>query len=177
MRTSIVFLILAFYSSLAITGGDTENSLPVKGKEAIKLCMMKYTALTGEAMPEEIDRVYIDVFQDSYSVAFVHGAVGTFEKRSLDYKSVLVCAVSDGEIDLMEEPMKDALFKRPGYDTFEDYEEYEKGSVTELLYKRVNGQFEYCCSQPFDEKNIDKNNPNFPWGDKSKNGSTRIRVG
>ena len=159
MRNFIPLLLL-LYCSQAVTGGETEDAMARRGSDEITLCVTEYTRLTGEPIPHEIERVYIDVFKNLDILAFTEGAVGTFGKIILPYRSHLVCTVKQGEVlELLA-----AMFTLLEVDKAEDeiskaYKEYHAGTVFELLYLRVDDRFEFCCAQPFDEKNIDKHNP------------------
>lgn len=158
MRRFIPILIW-FYCSQAAPVGEAEDALSIRGHEELTLCMTEYTRLTGGPIADEIDRVYIHVFNDLDGILFTEGAVGTFGKRSPTYASWLGCTVKNGEMVHLELTMRTTLFKTLDYNIFEGYEEYHEGTVIELLYLRVNGRFEFCCSQPFDVNNIDKHNP------------------
>lgn len=147
------------YCSLAVTGGRTEDALSRRGYDEIALCVAEYTRLAGAPIPDGIDRVYIDVFKNIDMLAFTEGAVGTFGKRSATYRSHLVCTVKQGEVLKLSAPFRLPWVDKAGDDISEAYKEYHEGTVVELLYLRVDDRFEFCCSQPFDEKNIDKHNP------------------
>lgn len=158
MRSFIPLLVL-LYCSQAVTGDETEGPLPMQGSKQITLCKAEYTRLTGSPIADEIDRVYIHVFNNLDGLLFTNGAVGTFDKRSPAYASWLSCAVKKGEVVSLVEPFTRRLIHDSDNVISEAYKEYHEGTVIELLYLRVNDRFEFCCSQPFDVNNIDKRNP------------------
>lgn len=158
MRSLILFAVV-LYGSSAVTGEKAENALSMRGYEQITLCMTEYTRLAGKPIADEIDRVYIHVFKNLDGLLFTKGAVGTFGKRSPTYASWLGCAVKKGEIVSLKEPFTRILVRDSGNEVSKAYKEYHEGTVIELLYLRDGDRFEFCCSQPFDEKNIDKHNP------------------
>ncbi len=131
----------------------------IDSEGVIGLCSQKIEQLTGKPLSDDIDNIYVNIFNRGYAVSFMHGALGTFEKIGPDSRTVWACAVVQNKVIHLSAPLKDALIDEPGSDSFEDYSE----NVIEVLFKRDNGSFKYCCSQPFDEKNIEKNNPGFPW--------------
>ncbi|MCY4362923.1 MAG: hypothetical protein OXE42_12190 [Gammaproteobacteria bacterium] len=158
MRIFIPILMLC-YCSQAVPGGEAEDALSIRGYEELTLCVTEYKRLTGEPIADEIDRAYIDVFKNLDVVAFTEGAVGTFGKRSPTYRSHVVCAVKQGEVVDLTAPLMQLWVDKSGDDISEANKEYQEGTVIELLYLRDGDRFEFCCSQPFDEKNIDKHNP------------------
>lgn len=158
MRSFIPLLVL-LYCSQAVTGSEAEDALVIRGHDEIALCVAEYTRLAGESISDEIDRVYINVFKNLDGLSFTRGAVGTFGKRSPTYRSHVVCSVKNGEVVDLQGSNWEILVNRSGSDITEAYKEYDEGTVMELLYLRIGDRFEFCCSQPFDEKNIDKHNP------------------
>lgn len=134
------------------------NAHKINAKEVIDICIDRITQLTGKESLEDADHIYVDIFPKGYMVAFTKGEVGTFSKRSKNYRQILACGVSENQIVFLGSPLKDALIDRMRNYPFDDYDE----DVMELLFKLKNGTFEFCCSQKFDEKNIKKNNPDYP---------------
>ena len=112
-----------------------------------------------------MNQIYVDVFESGHSVAFTHGAVGTFGKRSLEYNSLWGCGITEGKIVFLSNfksvEIIDELRKYPFNDYTQDVKEY-------LFLKNESGVFEFCCVQNFDENNIDKHNPNFFDGKKNQ---------
>lgn len=162
MKFLTIILILAF-------GAGCQN-LAVKNTESsyenvLSYCLEEISKRTGAPLSPKADQAYLQYDKKGYFVAFTHGALGTFGKRSLDYSLVMGCAVvTEPKMKLvyLGQPMKDTLVEEPEMNQLETNPE---GS-TEILFIREDGKFKYCCSQPFDEKNIEKHNPNFPWNGK-----------
>lgn len=117
--------------------------------------------MTGEPLSSKADQAYLYADDRGYWIDFTHGSLGTFGERSLDHSVVISCAVlkePNLKLVYLGGPMKDPLVQEPERDQFDSPE-----GATEVLFKREDGQFKYCCSQLFDERNLDKHNPNFPW--------------
>lgn len=160
-------LIRTLILSFILFGISCANSIDVEdskvfGIEALSFCINEVKKITGKDLSPEINMAYIDVFPDGYTVGFTRGSVGTFGKRSRNYSMILACGVST------RDGMKLAVLRPQGEDLFNDknnlppYENF-KEEVIEIMFRRDGKEFKYCCSQNFDEKNIKKNNPDFPW--------------
>lgn len=128
--------------------------LPDRSLEAIDRCLSDMVSRTGRALSLEADRAYVYVRRDTYWIYFTHGDSGTFGGRSDDYRTLLTCGIVRGRsprVVFLGEPMADPVFDDPDRDAFVTPE----GS-TELLFRRTQGAFDFCCSQPFDRNNIDQ---------------------
>lgn len=157
-RASIVITILVF--GVACAPPDSAG-LKAQHEKVIGYCLSEVERLTGKPLSSKADRAYLQDDRTGYVVYFTHGTIGTFGERSLDYSVVMSCAaLKEPRLKLvyLGKPQEDPLVQEPEEDQFDSPE----GSI-EVLFKRESGRFEYCCSQPFDEKNIEKNNPDFPW--------------
>lgn len=157
IRLGVITLLFLSVTACSSLSGKS-NSINMS-QEALLICINKIEDLGGGKLSEEVDNIYVDVFSKGYTLSFSSGAIGSFGKRSPDSKTVWACAVTENRVVYLGAPLKDALIDEPGSDSLEDYSE----NVIEVRFKRDNGSFKYCCSQPFDEKNIEKNNPGFPW--------------
>ena len=161
MRSFILFATIIVWFPFAVASGGAGDALSKRGYDEIALCMTEYTRLAGEPIADAIDRVYVHVFNNLDGLLFTSGAVGTFGKRSPAYASYLGCDVQNGEVVSMSESFTRFLIDDVDDVISDAYEEYHEGTVIELLYLRVDGRFEFCCSQPFDADNIDKHNPDM----------------
>jgi len=160
MRNHFLTLLLITFCS-SCTSLDVADTDAILGAEsAIASCINKLEYLAKRPSLEQVDHIYVDVFAGGYTLSFSNGAIGTFGKRSLALKIIWACGVSNNKVVFLGTFLKDPLIDDMDRYDFENYDE----EVTEILFKRVGNEFEYCCSQKFDEKNIDKHNPDFPWG-------------
>lgn len=125
---------------------------------AITSCMSKSAAFGEQAaVRRKADNAYVYARDGAYWVYFTRGSAGTFEPRSADYEVLMVCGVivsSRHRITFLGEPLKEPLIDIAGRDLF-----LSPVGSTELLFRRANGHFGYCCSQQFDVRNFEKNNP------------------
>ena len=163
MRNISLPLALVLLMTVSCATNGTADISSSVGEKVVKLCADDVSRLLGEDSLSEADRAYVYVFKNGYDVSFTRGAVGTFGTRSYEYKQVLACGVSGDKVVFLGAPLKDAIIDNLVDHPYENYDD----EVVELLFRKVDGNFKYCCSQKFDEKNIEKNNPDFPW-DKGK---------
>ncbi|WHI49938.1 hypothetical protein P3339_15960 [Microbulbifer sp. MLAF003] len=129
--------------------------------QVLDYCLEEVEGLTGKPLSPKADQAYLYADGKGYWIDFTHGSLGTFGERSLDHSVVISCAVlKEPSLKLvyLGRPLKDPLLQEPEMDQFGSPE-----GATEVLFKREDGQFKYFRSQLFDEKNIEKHNPNFPW--------------
>lgn len=157
VRLCFAILLIITCTACSSVGFSSSIFLPAQG--AMALCIDEIEGLTKKELSADIDHVYIDVFLGGYTLSFSDGAIGSFGKRSHRTRTVWACAVTQNKVVYLGAPLRDALIDMMDSYSFENYEE----DVEELLFKRGDNGFEYCCSQAFDEKNIEKNNPGFPW--------------
>ncbi|MBL4827097.1 MAG: hypothetical protein JKY66_05185 [Spongiibacteraceae bacterium] len=160
-----LLIILVLFSTVSCTS-VISSSLQESGLEVIQHCISETEKYTNQAFSPQVDRAYVHVLKDGYWVIFMHGRLGTFGKIGANSKTIWSCAVLDNSDSLnivfLGAPLTNDLVNKPSEIPNENEE-----NITELLFNRVGDRFEYCCSQKFDEKNIDKHNPDFPW-DKNK---------
>ena len=123
---------------------------------ALLVCQSALEKITPAASLEETDNVYVHKFDTGYTVLFSHGAVGTFGKRN-QQKSIGSCSVANGKIVTAENHSSPSLSNELKDEKIEDYSQ----DVKEYLFVREGDDFKFCCMQDFDEKNIEKHNPNF----------------
>ena len=149
------FLVVVFCCSCAVSGVER---LKVDGTEVLNLCSSKIEQLTGKPLSNEVDNAYVFIFNRDYQILFMHGTLGTFEKFSPDSRTIWSCSVTQNKVVGLGAPLKDPLVDLEDIDSLEDFSE----DVIEVRFKREKGTFKYCCSQKFDEKNIEKLNPGYP---------------
>lgn len=122
-------------------------------EQSIRFCVNEYVRLSGNTLSDEVDKAYVHVSLNRFGVLFVRGEVGTFGKRTSNYKAYLNCDVvaSAGllKIYYLGSFMSDPLIKDPDADTI-DHNFYEK-KVKELLYKRSGDKFIFVAGQNFVE--------------------------
>lgn len=97
----------------AITGNAGEIDL--RGSRDIEYCMGNLDAHASSQTLIEADQAYVYLSEKVDWVIFSKGAVGTFGKRSLSYKTVMSCAVSPGtpgEVIFLGAPLKDAIINQ-----------------------------------------------------------------
>jgi hypothetical protein len=127
-------------------------SVSQQSLQAIHSCLGESREKTGRPLAGEADRAYVYARGGSWWIYFTHGDSGTFGHRSDDYRILLTCGVtrtSGLTVVFLGETMQDPIIdlpKRPYFVTPE-------GS-TELMFRREEGAFQYCCSQPFDRHNV-----------------------
>jgi len=156
----LTLLLIIFCSSCASL--DVADADAILGAEsAIASCINKLEYLAKRPSLEQVDHIYIDVFTGGYTLSFFSGALGSFGKIGLDSRTIWACGVSDNKVVFLGAPLRDPLIDDMDRYDFENYDE----DVIEILFKRVGNEFEYCCSQKFDEKNIYKHNPDPPWNE------------
>ena len=129
------------------------------GLKALEFCSDQIEQITGKHLSPEVDRAYIEVFPNGYTVGFTHGTAGTFGRRSADYKMILACGVSTyqgAKLAVLRAPLEEDFYN--DQKNLPDYQDFS-GEVTEILFNRIGGTFKYCCSQAFDPKNIERHNP------------------
>ncbi|HEX7061820.1 MAG TPA: hypothetical protein VF200_07595 [Woeseiaceae bacterium] len=135
-----------------LTACAAAPSAPQQSFQAIRLCLGESKARTGRALAGDADRAYVYARGGSWWIYFTRGDSGTFGYRSDDYRILLTCGVTGTSgltVVFLGETMQDPIIdlpKRPNFVTPE-------GS-TELMFRRDNGAFQYCCSQPFDRHNV-----------------------
>lgn len=149
--------------SIALCACTTMSSkeMETRAYQILDFCLEQVVSMTGNAISAEADRAYLHVDKRYSWAIFSHGAVGTFGERSLDAKIVLSCGVLNGppmRVVFMGVPLEYPLIDELG----QEYVDSPEGAI-EFLFKRKGEKFEYCCSQPFDEDNFYKHNPDFPW--------------
>lgn len=140
---------------------DGSASSRAQSISALDFCLQAASEFPEARISPEVDQAYVYMLEEGFWVYFTHGAMGTFGKRSHDYYVDLSCAVLTGPpLDLVHlgRPLEDAVVNEPRRNYFEDPE----GTI-EVLFRRNDESFEYCCSQTFNEANIYKSNPHFPW--------------
>ena len=153
-----ISVILFFPMGAQCDSSSAADSLPVAGTNTLTACIRSVEDMLGKTILRTADHAYIYVFRNGYNVYFAQNAIGAFGVKSKEYKPVVTCGVTGGEVVYLKEPRKEAVIES-GYPLYE----YNRQGVVELLFKRkMNGEFEYCCSQLFDEQNIKKNNPDDP---------------
>jgi len=161
MRNHFLNLLLIAFCSSCANLDVVDSDAILEAESVIASCISKLEHLTKHSSMEQVDRIYVYVFEGGYLLSFSNGAIGTFGKRSLTLKTIWACGVSDNKVVFLGAFFRDPLIDDMDRYDFENYDE----DVTEILFKRVGDEFEYCCSQKFDEKNIDKHNPDFPWNE------------
>lgn len=158
------YFLLAFFLGLCMSCAMTvahsgTDAYRLTAERVIDACIDRVTEFAGRELLSDVDHVYVEVFSNGHMVSFSMGAVGTFGKRSRDYRQVVACGVSEDQIVFLGQPLRDAYIDRMSDDSFDNYQE----DVTELLFTLENGLLRFCCSQKFDEDNIRRNNPDYPW--------------
>jgi len=129
--------------------------------KAIKQCEKEVEIQTGHKLSTEINNAYVESFDTGIVVAFTKGSVGSFGKRSDNYQQYWACGIFNKKVVYLGSSLKVPIIDIPNKTKFIDY----RKDVKEFLFRRVNGDFEFCCKQKLDEKNMERNNPNFPWND------------
>lgn len=130
-----------------------------QSRAVIAACLDELEHRAGQALAPEADRAYVYANENHYWVYFTHGDLGTFGRRSPDYRVLLDCGAVYGsppETLFLGEPMQDPLLDTPDRDYFVT----PAGSI-ELRFIRTDSGFEYCCSQPFKRTNLFMNNPSL----------------
>ena len=152
-NTAISLLFTIALLSCMATG---ENNKEVTGAARyIEQCQQFIETDTSGRLPDEANFAYVMIFNKGTMVSFTREAVGTFGKRSEDYRQYWVCGFTDEGLSYVRATLSDPILDLPGGSAIEDYD----GNVKELLFKKVDGEFGYCCSQPFDADNLEKHNP------------------
>lgn len=137
------------------------GKMETRAREVLELCLGEVKRVSGESLSVAADRAYVYVDKEGSWVIFSHGEIGSFGQAGQDSGVIYSCGVLNGppaKAVFLGAPLKDALIDEPGREYFDTPE-----GTTEILFKREGEEFNYCCSQPFDEKNFDKHNPDFPW--------------
>jgi len=158
-----------FYCSLTYPDADSaSDELITNSKHAIDLCMEEYLMKSGNPAPDEIDSIVVQSFSNGYGINFTRGEIGSFGKQSTDYKLFLSCGISlDGEIKYLGIPFGDSL-----KGNLNDVNFVVVDGVMEILFRRVNNQLEYCCSQVMNDNNIEMHNPELF---RSNQGKTTVK--
>lgn len=128
------------------------RSVPDQSLAAIHSCLDEKKARTGRPLAGAADRAYVYARGGSSWIYFTHGDSGTFGRRSDDYGILLTCGVTRASgltVVFLGETMQDPIIDLPERRYFVTPE----GS-TELLFRREDGAFRYCCAQPFDRLNV-----------------------
>lgn len=133
-----------------------QSSKSEGAENVLLICQSELEKITSAGLFEQVDNIYVHRFDAGYTVLFSHGAVGTFGKRN-QKKSIGSCSVADGKIVTAENHSSPSISGELRDETIEDYSQ----DVKEYLFVREGENFKLCCMQDFDEKNIDKHNPDF----------------
>jgi len=161
MRNHFLALLLMVFCSSCASLDVVDSDAILEAESVIASCINKLEHLAKHSSMEQVDHIYVYVFEEGYLLSFFKEAKGTFGKIGLDSRTIWACGVSDNKVIFLGAPLRDPLIDDMDRYDFENYDE----DVIEILFKRVGNEFEYCCSQKFDEKNIYKHNPDPPWNE------------
>ncbi len=155
--THILLRVLIAPIVLAVTScaSETRSQSLVDATAAMNLCAAEAGHFLGHDEIRDADRAYVEMFKNGYTVSFSRGEVGTFGKRASNYKQIFACGLSGNDIVFLGVPFKDPFIDKPASNNIQNYKE----NVVELLFRRADGGFAYCCSQVFHENNLYKHNP------------------
>jgi hypothetical protein len=166
MKVAMLTIPLWFVVTISCANKGPAETVDAKGLEIIGICQKELKRIEGGPIDSDADQAYVYMDEIGALVNFTHGALGTFGDRSADYGVVLMCEVVAGSpptVTFMGRPLKDPIVDVPG----KTRSSTSVVGTTEILFQRVNGDFRFCCSQPYDEGNLGKHNPNFPWHEAS----------
>lgn len=129
--------------------GPGPSRMEQYSREALELCTNEAEYRAIDLQGPVLDRVSLYALAETAWLYFSHGDAGTSDQRSADYRLLLVCGVENGppmNIVFMGQLFEDPVIDEPGRDYF-----VSPAGTTEVLYERVNGRFEYCCSRQLEE--------------------------
>ncbi|MEQ9303137.1 MAG: hypothetical protein RJQ14_04410 [Marinoscillum sp.] len=124
------------------------SELSTRGSDAIEMCRAEYTKITGEALPSDIDRVYVFAGKHKFGLMFTRGEMGTFGERSKNYKGMVSCYV-------FLHPNMHVQDVREGYNILKrsetpiDETAFYKEHIDELLFLRDGLHFTFRDMQVF----------------------------
>lgn len=142
-------------SSCSLNTALANNS--IAGMRYVNECKNFIESRTSEAISQNIDTAYVEIFKKGGVVAFTEGAVGTFGVRDKGYKQHWACGFLRNELVYVTAPMQEPIWDLKSEERFENYE----FDVKELLFIKEKDEFKYCCEQLFSPDNIKKHNPDF----------------
>lgn len=96
------------------------NEKTIEINSAIKSCIHDYSKYSLKNLSNEVDRVYIHSTGDYSDLLFVRGEMGTFGKRSVDYKSFFSCGVFHEknmitQVVFIQDERFNVLYSREGF--------------------------------------------------------------
>lgn len=157
----LIATLVGFSLAASCVGRSAEN-IKTQGQDAIALCTSQVRQSTSMSFPGQIDHAYVYILPKGYWVIFEHGPLGTFGKRDVDSRTVFSCGLTKRpalKVVFLGAPLEKPVLRTvaPGY--FSTLQ-----GATELMFKRANGKFQYCCSQKADVQNFLRHNPRFKPG-------------
>lgn len=147
MRSVVLPFTLALTAACSLAVNDERIAF---GETAIRLCSEQYVEVTGNPLPDFVDRAYIDAGEDAMELALTRGEVGTFGKRAPDYRVVVACRVDlKPRVELSRWTVFYPAWKSSGA---LDYQGLYDSELEEMLYLRDGDRFKFEASHPFSEE-------------------------
>ncbi len=158
MKIFSLFSVIIMLSVSGCIRQNVKNITSVKSDsfKAISLCMSEYSKTNNKTLFDDVSRIYVHVSLNKFGIIFARGEVGTFSKRSENYKAYLSCGIINKdrmEIFFLGEPNNDAIVRASDINKIEDG--FYDSDVLELLFLKDENDIQFYDLQPLSENNFD----------------------
>ena len=149
----LLILLTIFVSTFLVANVRDSNV----EKLSLNKCLLSSSKFVEYEYINKFEKAYVRVSDTNIDLVFTRGNIGTFDKRSIDYKPMLFCITSRNlEIQFLASSMRNVFIDNFSGSTSPDY---NNSKVMEYLYiKNSKGTFEYKAKQIMSDHNFEKHN-------------------